>query len=112
MQAFKGIPFAAPPVGKLRWKAPQPAAAWEGVRDCFDYGPGCPQRAGPMMAMVPMAAIKSYNEDCLTLNVFRPAAGDKKLPVMVWIHGGGYDEGEARYNLRLREQRGHRSLPR
>lgn len=94
IHAYKGIPYAAPPVGELRWRPPQPARGWEGVRDCFAFGPGCPQRISPIMAAVPLASVAKLSEDCLTLNVFRPADDAKaKRPVMVWIHGGGYTEG-------------------
>jgi len=84
IRAFKGIPFAAPPVGDLRWKPPQPVAAWEGVRACDTFGPVCPQPAVPFF-VVP----GPRSEDCLYLNVWT-GAGDPgaKLPVMVWIHGG------------------------
>jgi len=84
--SFKGIPFAAPPVGPLRWKAPQPVTPWTGVKDATAFGPACLQGGG-------MGATNSA-EDCLTLNVWTPAdhAG-KKLPVMVWIHGGGFIGG-------------------
>jgi para-nitrobenzyl esterase len=87
--AFKGIPYAAPPVGDLRWKPPQPAAAWSGVRAADKLGAICAQKynardngVGPL----------PNSEDCLTLNVFAPA-GAKNLPVMFWIHGGGYVNG-------------------
>jgi para-nitrobenzyl esterase len=79
--AFKGIPYARPPVGQLRWHPPQPPAAWEGVRDGSQFGPICPQMVGKMV---------QGNEDCLTLNVWRPLQLTReKLPVMVWLHGGG-----------------------
>lgn len=97
VHAFKGIPFAAPPVGELRWKAPQPAASWDGVRDCFAFGSACPQRIPAAMRAIPQMAINApYDEDCLYLNVWRPAdAEGKKLPVLFWIHGGGYTMGAA-----------------
>ena len=84
VHAFKGIPFAAPPVGPLRWKAPQPPARWNGVRDATAYGPECAQPAPPGTP---------NSEDCLTLNVFTPATGGAHLPVIVWIYGGGYAVG-------------------
>jgi len=90
--SFKGIPFAAPPVGDLRWRPPQPAAKWTGVRQAADFGADCMQgRFGPPSA--PGAPAPS--EDCLFLNVWRPAGATAtaKLPVMVWIHGGGFMGG-------------------
>ncbi len=87
--AFRNIPYAAPPVGALRWKAPSPATCWKGARDGAGWGPQCPQfqdnGAGPMVG----------NEDCLQLNVFAPAAKAGPLPIMVWIHGGGHVAGSA-----------------
>ena len=89
--SFKGIPFAAPPVGELRWRAPQPAAAWTGVRPATAYGHDCMQTPFPSDA-APLGTEPS--EDCLVLNIWRPA--DKaaaRLPVMVWIYGGGFVNG-------------------
>jgi len=90
---FKDIPFAAPPLGPLRWRAPQAAPAWQGVRDATDFGPACLQ-TGAQASRAPQS------EDCLTLNVWTPAARPAgKLPVMVWIYGGGFVIGSAaRYN--------------
>ncbi|MBX3421310.1 MAG: carboxylesterase family protein [Pirellulaceae bacterium] len=97
VQAYKGIPYARPPVGQLRWRAPQPPESWTGVRDCFQYGSACPQRIPPMMSAIPQMAIGAeQDEDCLYLNVWTPAERSaEKLPVMVWIHGGGYTMGAA-----------------
>ena len=91
VQAFRGIPFAAAPVGDLRWKAPQPVKAWEGVRPAVEFGPRPMQ--GPIYSdMVFRDAGPS--EDCLTLNVWTPAKSDReRLPVMVWIYGGGLQAG-------------------
>jgi para-nitrobenzyl esterase len=90
--SFKGIPFAAPPVGELRWRPPQPAAKWTGVRQAAEFGADCMQgRFGPPPGPgAPPAPVPT--EDCLFLNVWRPAnaAPGAKLPVMVWIHGGGF----------------------
>ena len=95
---FRGIPFAAPPVGELRWKAPQPAHAWDGVRDATEFGPMCPQVAGTMEALAGGAHPQPdpMSEDCLTLNVWTPAIDDAKRPVMVWIHGGAFATGSGR----------------
>src|ERR1043166_4230914 len=91
--AFKGIPFAAPPFGELRWKAPQPVKSWSGVKDASKWGPACMQDAMfPQLFGAPMTQL---SEDCLYLNVWTPAkaAGDR-LPVMVWIYGGGVVGGQ------------------
>ncbi|MCX5858521.1 MAG: carboxylesterase family protein [Proteobacteria bacterium] len=84
--AWKGIPFAVPPVGELRWRDPQPAPAWNGIREAREFGPACPQ--GRFMKWVHSMPV-GMSEDCLTLNVWRPRA-EGKFPVMVWFHGGMY----------------------
>src|SRR5664280_165441 len=100
VRAFMGLPYAAPPVGDLRWKAPQPPAKWKGERDAAKYGSRCAQgRVFDDMVFLD----GGESEDCLFLNVFAPVdAKDKsKLPVMFWIHGGGYAGGassEPRHN--------------
>lgn len=88
VRSFKGIPYAKPPVGDLRWKPPQPVSPWKGVKVCRDYGNRCPQPSpilgherGPM------------SEDCLTLNVWTRSHKGAGRPVMVWIHGGGFTTG-------------------
>jgi len=90
--SWKGIPFAAPPVGDLRWRAPQPAAAWTGVRAATAYGHDCMQLPFPSDA-APLGTPPS--EDCLYVNVWRPAKAPaaRKLPVIVWIYGGGFVNG-------------------
>lgn len=90
VQSWKGIPFARPPVGELRWRAPQPVEAWTGVRDATRYGSDCMQKPNPSDA-APLGSPPS--EDCLFLNVWRPAKATGKLPVMVWIYGGGFVNG-------------------
>ncbi|NLA49925.1 MAG: carboxylesterase family protein [Bacteroidales bacterium] len=99
--AYKGIPFAAPPVGDLRWKKPQPIVPWEGVKTADTYGAAAWQTAWDPQSFYGRewraSGTVPFNEDCLYLNVWTPAAGkkDKKLPVAMWIHGGGYREGFA-----------------
>jgi para-nitrobenzyl esterase len=84
---YLGIPYAAPPVGALRWQPPSPAAPWRGVREATSFAPHCAQ---------PAFGAGSTSEDCLYLNVFAPAdASDRNLPVMVWIHGGSLLTGES-----------------
>jgi para-nitrobenzyl esterase len=99
VRLFKGIPFATPPVGDNRWKAPQPVAAWDGVRDATEFGPRCMQGGfgGPPGGPPPPPT----SEDCLYLNVWTTAeSADAEQPVMVWIYGGGFTGGagsEPRY---------------
>ncbi|MFZ1107089.1 MAG: carboxylesterase family protein [Rhodomicrobium sp.] len=91
IRAFMGIPYAAPPVGDLRWRAPRPPHRLAGVFEATEFGPACPQAPSKD---VPAEAM---SEDCLTLNIWSPAkAPGERLPVMVWIHGGGFNKGSAR----------------
>lgn len=99
--AFKGIPYAAPPVGALRWKAPEPPASWEGIRDAFEYGnisvqpqPGKNPEDFWSREIHPTGTEFSMSEDCLYLNVFTSARSEQeRLPVLFYIHGGGYKGG-------------------
>ncbi len=92
--AYKGIPFAAPPIGKLRWKAPQPVVPWSGVLQANEFAPACPQQIYPNTASMNNDNIKEMSEDCLYLNIWTPEkSAAAKLPVMVWIHGGGFALG-------------------
>ncbi len=92
---FLGIPFAKPPVGTLRWMPPEPVAKWSAARKADKFGPTCAQ----ITTLGPFAGPPNSNEDCLYLNVFTPdnllnGKSGAKLPVLVWIHGGGYVDGE------------------
>ena len=87
--AYRGIPYAKQPVGDLRWRPPQPPEPWSGVRAADEFGPGCLQ-SRPRMSPPPAR----MDEGCLYLNVWTPAArGGEPLPVMVWLHGGGFNQG-------------------
>jgi para-nitrobenzyl esterase len=89
--AFKGIPYAAPPVGKLRWREPQPAAKWSGIRSAAEFGHDCMQKPFPQDD-APLTTTPA--EDCLVLNVWTPTKrAGHALPVMVWIYGGGFVNG-------------------
>ncbi len=92
---FRGLPFAAPPVGELRWRAPQPPAPWSGVRDGAEFGHVAPQPP-PQITLLPRPPDLQSSEDCLTLNVFTPGTGAGRRPVMVWIHGGAFTAGSGR----------------
>uniref|UniRef100_B0SWT0 Carboxylic ester hydrolase n=1 Tax=Caulobacter sp. (strain K31) TaxID=366602 RepID=B0SWT0_CAUSK len=97
LEVFKGVPYAAPPVGARRWAPPAEAPAWQGVRDAAAFGPACVQpkpRGGSIYAEAPMP----ISEDCLSLNVWSPK-GARKAPVLVWIHGGSLVSGASREGL-------------
>ena len=90
--SWKGVPFAAPPIGELRWRAPRPAQPWNGVRQATEYGHDCMQLPFPSDA-APLGTQPA--EDCLALNVWKPVAAKGGLPVIVWIYGGGFVNGGA-----------------
>lgn len=103
---FRGVPFAAPPVGALRFAAPAPPPGWDGVRDALAFGPACPQRARPASGAPasgsPGGGVfgglfgpggQPTSEDCLYLNVWTPGVDSRRRPVMVWLHGGAFRLG-------------------
>jgi para-nitrobenzyl esterase len=92
--AWKGIPYAAPPVGELRFRATQPAKPRDGVLNAYEFGPACPQK----QSILAGGDIRSTSEDCLTLNIWRPQKPGK-FPVMFWIHGGGFMNGAGSVDL-------------
>lgn len=99
---WRGIPYAQPPTGELRWRAPQPPVPWTETREALSFGSPCPQYASPLGGVPGRDGTVVGNEDCLYLNVYAPRfapdevpTGDARLPVMVWIHGGGNSIGEA-----------------
>ncbi len=95
VQVFKGIPFAAPPVGNLRWRAPQPPAPWQGVRKADRFAAICPQKTDDLDSIYYLdPGPQTLDEDCLYLNVWTSAkSASARLPVMVWIFGGAFDHG-------------------
>src|SRR5262245_26378436 len=88
---FLGIPYAAPPVGNGRFRAPSPVAPWPAVRRALAFGPAAPQGAG-VRSRLPSFSVAETNEDCLTVNVWTPATAGSR-PVLVWLHGGAYLSG-------------------
>lgn len=95
VHVFRGIPFAQPPVGALRLAAPEPVKPWEGVRDALTFGPPAPQSQA--FARAPKVPADTAGDDrgWLTLNIWTPDLGSARLPVLVWIYGGGYTDGRA-----------------
>ena len=103
IELFRGIPYAAPPIAALRWKAPQPLPSWRGVRPAVDFGANCLQKP---MSWLKDASAARYSEDCLYLNVWRPAHAKElahgssgPLPVLVWIYGGAFIGGGTSFSV-------------
>ncbi len=92
IHVFRGVPYAAPPVGPLRFRPPRPPERWTGPRDALEFGPVAAQLPSPLEALFG-AAPPAHSEDCLTLNVWTPGLDDARRPVMVWIHGGAFVNG-------------------
>ena len=115
IRVFKGIPFAAPPVGDLRWRAPMPVAPRTGTRKADTFAPACMQVGVSMPGETPPAV----SEDCLYLNIWTPAQAKtatkstparQSLPVIVWIYGGGYINGSASMPLYWGDQLAHKGV--
>ena len=94
-EQYLGIPYAAPPVGELRFRPPAEAKPWEGIRDCKKYGHAAPQLFVPGLTRFRGEGETPLSEDCLYLNVTTPEANEKKRPVLFWIHGGAFQKGSA-----------------
>src|SRR4030043_1594247 len=108
LYVFKGIPYAEPPVGRLRWMPPQPVNPWSGVKQAKNFGAIAPQTAMPLAPFVQVPQPQS--EDCLSLNIWTPGLDNKKRPVMVWIHGGAFTIGsgsDPQYNSNVLPKRGN-----
>lgn len=97
VRVFRGIPYAKPPVGPLRWRPPEPPAPWTDVRDATAFSPNCPQPESPLAPSQRFGPKETQSEDCLYLNIYSPPTSRPdqpgKHPVMVWIHGGGFTIG-------------------
>ncbi|MBO9711454.1 carboxylesterase family protein [Sphingomonas sp.] len=108
LNVYRGIPFAMPPVGAMRWRPPAPMAPWKGVRPATDFGPACIQPSGKGQSVYTPATTMPTSEDCLSLNIWAPKNA-KNAPVFVWIHGGALVSGsgrEASYDGQRMAERG------
>ena len=106
LSVYKGVPFAAPPVGDLRWRPSAPVTPWAGTRKTDAFAPACMQTGASMPGETPPAV----SEDCLYLNIWTPAkSAHERLPVIVWIYGGGYINGSASMPLYRGDQLAHKA---
>ena len=97
---FKGVPYAAAPVGERRWLPPQPGQSWQGVRPALAFAPAAPQNSRGTGRQLPgFEAVENQSEDCLFLNIWSPGLDDARRPVIVWIHGGGFTIGSGSQDL-------------
>ena len=102
LSIFKGIPFAAPPIGRDRWGPPRPVEAWEGTLDATSFGRQALQTVSPLTAMFGGVQEQiAFGEDCLTLNIWTAGCDDARRPVMVWIHGGAFVIGSGSSPTRI-----------
>jgi para-nitrobenzyl esterase len=99
VRSFRGIPYAAPPLGDLRWRPPQVVVPWEGIRDGSAYGAECPQPQYPSGSIY-VRPLPEQSEDCLFLNVWTTAKAGDKRPVLVWVHGGSLTRGSSTSDIR------------
>jgi para-nitrobenzyl esterase len=107
LSVYKAVPFAAPPVGELRWRPPARVAPWTGTRSADAFAPACPQEGVSMPGETP----PTVSEDCLFLNIWAPATkGAAHLPVIVWIYGGGYRNGSASMPLYWGDRLAHKGV--
>ena len=107
LSVYKGVPYAAPALGELRWKEPQPVKSWKGVRKASAFAPACMQTGVSMPGEMPPAV----SEDCLYLDIWTPASkANQHLPVIVWIHGGGYTNGSAATPLYWGDRVAHKGV--
>ncbi|MGH9563423.1 MAG: carboxylesterase family protein, partial [Terracidiphilus sp.] len=107
LSVYKGVPFAASPIGDLRWRPPTPVAPWTGTRKADAFAPACTQNSISMPGETPPAV----SEDCLYLNIWTPAkSADEHLPVIVWIYGGGFISGSASMPLYWGDRLAHKGV--
>ena len=107
LRVYKGVPFAAPPFGDLRWRPPAPVTPWTGARKADAFAPSCMQTGSPMPGETP----PTVSEDCLYLNIWTPATSAReRLPVIVWIYGGGYINGSASMPLYWGDRLAHKGV--